>query len=596
MKTHIPLAQLTKGKWRLRYLVSVPAAVILGLSSIALSSHAQGPELSYMSLVGGEKTDMLAGGALDSNGDFWVTGITTSPEFLPDLTLGGPRAFLSRLDPSGAVIETTAFGGADFERPWAIGIDQFGHIYVVGTTWSKDFPTTPTAFQPSYGGGATDGFIVRYSADGQTIQYASYLGGSGDDSIKDIAFGPLGNVVVTGATTSVDLPITADAVQPSFGGGYDVFVAKFLTPSSDLAFITYLGGSGDEGNDVSVESSLITPGYVRVATDKVGNIYVIGDTGSRDFPVSAGALQTTYGGGTRDTFLTKLDPGARRMIYSTFIGGSALDFAGGVVTDVAGRAIFSATTESADHPTERAHMNARPGIRSGILGVLEPDGSAAKFITYLGGPGGDTARALALDGSGKKIFVTGATKSPEWSYQSTTVLTAYDVYLAEISTEGVFRRVTQYESIGNRFGLSIDVGGSSDVHIVGICEAPCGEGQTDGLAMRIEHPAPAVRVQTSDDGAGNVHASFWVENKASTSVDVHLYLWYEGAGSGEIPLIAGGLAVTLPAGLPFVPVMTDQYLAHAQFPGAALKARLTAPASGAILSEAVCLTANCQSW
>lgn len=586
-----------------RVVLFIPLLTVLVFSALPFATSAAGATLSYAVCLGGSGLDSPGGAIRHGNGDFYITGFTTSPNFPPEQTgVPNPQAFLSRLDPSGVMRATTLFGGSFFENSWGIGVAPSGRIFVVGTTSSLDFPTTPNAYQQSYGGGTSDGFIAEFSSDGKTLQYATYVGGSGHDSVTGITFDGYGNIVVVGTTKSANLSTTTGVVQTSLAGGFDMFVAKFEGMTRDLIFMTYLGGSEDDGSPLMAEGGhVISPGYVRTGTDLVGNIYLIGDTGSADFPLSPGAYQTRYGGGVRDVVIAKLDPLGRLALYTTFIGGRGLDFAGGIVVGAEGQVIFSATSESTDLPTVNAHQKTLGGIRDGVVGMLDLASTRAGFITFLGGPGGDTARAIAVDFARDTIYVTGATKS---STGSSVVKPSYDFYFAEASTAGVFRRVTDYETPNDDAGLAIDVGPNKDVYVFGFTNStqlPGGKGTCalaglNLLAMRFDYfGSPSATLQTKRNNANGVLASLWLANDAPIPHNVRLSFMYYSVKTGLINIFGEGIPVALPANLPKTNVFADVDIPFALLPGGVLAARVTNADSTTILSEVVCETSNCAS-
>src|SRR5262245_43639637 len=157
---------------------------------------------------------------------------------------------------------------------------------------------------------------------------STFLGGSGEDEIDGIALDPSGNVYVVGSTTSINLPVTAQAFQKTISGAVNhVFIAKLNPSGTQILYLTYLGGSkADHANGIAV--------------DAAGNAYVVGTTESRDFPVTPGALQTTFHGGDffGDGFVTKLDPAGSSLVYSTYLGGSSDDEATAIAVDAFGNA------------------------------------------------------------------------------------------------------------------------------------------------------------------------------------------------------------------------------------------------------------------
>ncbi len=157
---------------------------------------------------------------------------TTAGAFQPILS-GPADAFVTKLDPGGAVVYSTCFGGTAGETASGIGVDSAGNAYVVGRTNSSDFPTTPAAFQPIFGGGIGDVFVTKLNPSGSALVYSSYLGGSDFESGFGIAVDAAGSAYVTGRTGSSDFPTTAgafQATQPMWFGrsAADAFIAKIV--------------------------------------------------------------------------------------------------------------------------------------------------------------------------------------------------------------------------------------------------------------------------------------------------------------------------------------------------------------------------------
>src|SRR4029077_880269 len=159
-------------------------------------------------------------------------------------------------------------------------------------TVSVNFPTTPGVFQPASGGGG-DALIAKLDPTGSTLLFATYLGGSGDDSADSIALDSSGNVFVAGRTRSANLPVN-HAFQSTLLGNEDAFVSELNATGTQLVYSTYLGGSG-------------TDSARGVALDASGRTLVTGSTDSSNFPTSSGALQAAYGGGGADAVLAQLE-------------------------------------------------------------------------------------------------------------------------------------------------------------------------------------------------------------------------------------------------------------------------------------------------
>jgi hypothetical protein len=199
--------------------------------------------------------------------------------------------------------------------------------------------------QPTYGGGSygSNAFVTKLNAAGSALVYSTYLGGSGlsGDYGFGIAVDAAGNAYVTGLTSSSNFPTTAGAVQTTFGGRGDAFVTKLDPTGSALVYSTYLGGS-------SVERGF------GIAVDTLGNAYVTGYTSSTNFPTTAGAIQTTYGGSGEfhagDAFVTKLNPTGSALVYSTYLGGLGTDTGSAIALEYP-NAYVAGHTESFNFPT-----------------------------------------------------------------------------------------------------------------------------------------------------------------------------------------------------------------------------------------------------
>jgi hypothetical protein len=138
---------------------------------------------------------------------------------------------VARFGPDGALMYATRLGGSDIDWEWeGIVGDPDGRAFVVGQTESDDFPVTDDAFQPTFGG-VTDSFVAVISADGSTLEYGSYLGGSLADAVEDPVLTPAGAMLAAGYSQSNDVPVTEDAAQPTTGGKDDLLWFTLLPAS-----------------------------------------------------------------------------------------------------------------------------------------------------------------------------------------------------------------------------------------------------------------------------------------------------------------------------------------------------------------------------
>ncbi|MYL22077.1 hypothetical protein GLW04_19635, partial [Halobacillus litoralis] len=181
------------------------------------------------------------------------------------------------------------------------------------------------------------GFVTKLNADGSTLVYSTYLGGTGFDRGSGIAVDEMGNAYVTGVTRSVGFPTTPGAFDTTYNGSNDGFVTKLNADGSILVYSTYLGGTGsDQGSGIAV--------------DEMGNAYVTGLTSSVDFPTTPGAFDTTYNG-NEDAFMTKLNVDGSTLVYSTYLGGTSSEQGFGIAVDEMGNAYVTGLTSSVDFPT-----------------------------------------------------------------------------------------------------------------------------------------------------------------------------------------------------------------------------------------------------
>jgi len=305
--------------------------------------NSSGSGLIYSTYLGGSSDDRGFGLAVDSAGNAYVTGYSTSTDFPTSVaafqkTLAGPAdAFVTKLNLAGSapLLYSTYLGGSSDDRGYAIAVDNSGNAYVTGSTTSTDFPTTG-AFQTTYAGGA-DVFVTKLNPAG-SLGYSTYLGGSGQDIGQAIAVNASGNAFVTGKTSG-NFPTTAGAFQSAFGGGVnDAFVTRLnASGSAPLVYSTYLGGSGDDAS-------------YGIALDSLDDAYLTGYTNSPNFPTAAG-IQTAFGGGSFDAFVTKLNPLGSAPLYSTYLGGGGDDAGQGIAVDGLLNAYVTGFTGSTNFPT-----------------------------------------------------------------------------------------------------------------------------------------------------------------------------------------------------------------------------------------------------
>lgn len=316
-------------------------------------------DLLYSTYIGGDNFDVCRALAIDAAGDIYAAGRTESTNFpttsgaYQTANLPGPNGFILRLRPQGNgnadLLYSTYLGGAGSDDGRDIALDPNGNIYVVGFTESTDFPTTSNSYQPTPPFGR-NGFLIKLRPQGNgssDLLYSTYLGGAGEDNANTLALDAAGNVYVSGGTTSNDFPTTANSYQPNALAGGEAFLVK-LDPqgngAADLLYSTYLGGSGSDY------------GY-GLAVDADGRAYIVGVTGSTNFPTSSCGSPLADQGGD-DLFVAIVSPsgnGVQDLLYATYLGGASTEqqgaFGQGIAIDLAGRVYVTGRTLSTDFPT-----------------------------------------------------------------------------------------------------------------------------------------------------------------------------------------------------------------------------------------------------
>jgi len=347
------------------------------------------------------------------------------------------NCFVSKLNVEGsAPIYSGYLGEYDNVECRAIAVDDAENAYVTGDVGPNLMPTVilpPTEPPPppfctyngfqtffggsggtEYGGIGTDAFAVKVDASGSELLYCTYIGGSDEDVGYGIAVDTTANAYVTGVTYSSDFPVTGSALQSTYAGAGDAFLAKINTDAkgtASLLYSTYFGGSGlDQGNGVAVDAS--------------GNAYVAGLTTSKasslGFTPPSGAYQKncaldSLGVCEGDAFIAKFAlSGTPSLTYFSYLGGSLADSANGIALDSSGDAYVTGSTVSTDFPISGAVFQTTygGGNADAFVTELNPAGSALVYSTYLGGSATDTGNGIAVDsGNPASAYVSGQTCS-----------------------------------------------------------------------------------------------------------------------------------------------------------------------------------------
>ncbi len=339
---------------------------------------------------------------------------------------------------------STFIGSSGYDEGFSVNVDSNNNTYVTGYTDAFDFPNTTGAYDTSHNG-SQDVFVSILNHDGSALLYSTFIGGSSGDYGKDLVIDMNGNAYITGFTYSTDFPYTIGAFDTSLNGFNDVFLIK-LNPGgngvNDLIYSTFIGGSSiEEGYDIAINS--------------IGNAYVTGITSSSDFPVTIGAYDTTYNGGS-DVFIAKLNPlgnGINDLIYSTFLGGTSYEVGDGIAVDSTGNAYVTGTATMNFPTTPGAYDTANNGNDDGFITKLNSAGSSLIYSTYIGGSAFEDCNSIAVD-LNNNVYVTGSTDSSDFPTTSNVCDTSYN------QGDDIF--VSKLNPSGSSLSYSTFIGGSSD--------------------------------------------------------------------------------------------------------------------------------------
>ncbi|KAB1159382.1 hypothetical protein F7018_03460 [Tenacibaculum aiptasiae] len=380
-----------------------PYTISGGMDALVVKLNKTGKEVEYLTKLGGSKWDAVQGIISDELGNIYAVGTTYSKDFPIkengfQTKFGGKSdAFVLKINPKGKVIWSTFLGGKKDEDGRSISLDQNGHVYIIGRTASKNFPITSGAFQSKLAGGI-DAFITKLDSNGKVL-FSTYFGGSGNDIGFSIKTNDKGKLYMAGTTNSKDLPII-NAIQPLNKGKDDAFVAIMNTNKSVLEFVSYFGGKDSER-------------LYNIDIDPYENAYIMGFTNSSDYPTTKEAFQTNLAG-LRDTFITKFNPNEKKLIYSTYLGGTKNENPRNFILNKNGSAIIVGYTESNNYPNHNNTSINVSGEIDAFITMLDMHGSTILFSNLFGGNGEDFFEGLSL-GTDNVITVSGGSNSSNFS-------------------------------------------------------------------------------------------------------------------------------------------------------------------------------------
>jgi len=420
--------------------------------------------------------------ATDSQGNMIIVGGTPSPDYPTtpgahdrSLATGGNSLgnagamdiFITKLSPDGELIWSTYLGGPNYDRAYAVEVDNSNNIIVAGRA-GDNFPTTSGVRQRNFAGdnrtndlyGKQDGFVAKFSANGARL-WSTYFGGPGRGFIRDIDVDHNGNILIGGSDFSGSFSlITPGAYQTNARGGKDAVFARLSSDGRDVSYATYIGGSTEDGINPSVRSG------------QGGSAYIVFLSDSRDINTK-NAFQPNRAGET-DLVIAKFNSN-NGLDYLSYLGGSGREDieTHNLAVNSQGQAFVAGTTLSGDFPTRNnPYQGSRPGNEDGFITKISADGRSIIASTYFGGSGRDEIEGIALDNDGG-VVVTGGTHSGNFpvssnAYQSRNAGDR-DFYIAKLDNNLRSRTYgTFYGGSGRDAGRGIALSPSGDVIAVGI--------------------------------------------------------------------------------------------------------------------------------
>jgi uncharacterized repeat protein (TIGR03803 family) len=418
------------------------------------------PILAYSTYLGGNSWEEGFGVALDASGNIIVAGSTSSTNFptanaFQSQNAGSQDVFVTKFNPSGtSLMYSTYLGGASYDACEGLALDSSGNAYITGYTNSKNFPTQ----NPIQGknNGIENVFLSELSPTGSLL-FSTYYGGSQRDDAFGLALDSTGLYVV-GITSSFNYP-TVNPFQSQKAGFHDAFLTKFSAGGGSVIYSTYLGGAGGGSNAYAV------------AVDSSNSPYLTGQTTSNTFPLMNPFQSQNKSAGAGTVFVTKFAPAGNTLVYSTYLGGSGIESAGGIAVDSSGDAYVAGGTASVDFPTMNAFQAIQSGHYDAFVTKFSSSGSTLVYSTFIGGTDNDFGSGIVLDSSGN-AYVAGYTLSTNFPTTSNAFQLTnggiFDAFVLGLNSAGSGLIYSSYlggAGIDASSGMTID--SSGNVYVTG---------------------------------------------------------------------------------------------------------------------------------
>lgn len=523
------------------------------------------PALVYTTYLGGG--DFTGGEqiSVDSSGSAYITGWTTSSDYPVsggsyDTSLSGVTdAFITKLSPSGSdIVYSTFIGGSSGEVGSDIELDSQGNAFIVGSTYSGDFPTTPGAFNETPSGSG-DVFTLKLNPSGSALEYSTIVGQSWEDYEGFfIEVDSSGSAYIAGALDEANVfPTTPGAFDETYnydGNPYnegDIFISKIAADGSDLDYSTYFGGKKRDA-------------VYDLAIDAGGDAFITGWTrsaASDEFSVTGGAFDTEYSGGGSsgdqdgDSYVAKLNPTGSGLEYSTYLGGTNSDVGYGITVDSSENAYVTGYTASDDFPiTAGVYDETHGGGDMGwdaFASKLNSTGSGLDYSTYFGGSNDDLGHSVEVDAAGNATlfgYTYGSTLGPDFPVTPNAYSQDFDGMdhvIFRLNASGSSLVYSTFvdgidsfpgPGMGHALGMKTRLGGQT--YIVGTTAT------VDAVVMKFDLP-PISAVST--DPAAPDGPNDWYATRPSITINpdetATSYYQWDSTASGSWTTYAGAFSV-----------------------------------------------------
>ncbi len=297
--------------------------------------------------------------------------------------------------------------------------DDKGHLYAGGTAFAQGYPITTGAYDETFDSSAllpgNDVVITKFDSSGTFLHYSTYLGGSSCEIISSMIVNAQGDLFIYGTTGSDNFPVSTGGYDRTFNGGNpvafpknvtnyqegtDLYVCHFNSTGSALLASTYVGGSGNEGANNSNDLTYNYGDYYRgeILLDNAGNVYVASTSSSKNFPVTAGCMQSNVGGGM-DGIVFKMPPNLSSLTWSTYLGGTDDDACYGLNIDNSLNVFVTGGTASNNFPTVAGSFKTTygGGQSDGFISKINSSGTTLLASTFVGTNSYDQCFLLQFD-------------------------------------------------------------------------------------------------------------------------------------------------------------------------------------------------------